>query len=513
MSFQRSPLSPHQANQQLHQPLAGHASSGSVSRKHSIVEMLLSPPPLPQDNHLALIDEFSLSRNTSVSSRALSVFQAGGAARNDWPDVILADLAESNKLVAINRTYSVQKAFETLISHNLTSLPVLCTADSSDLSNCLSFDYLDLNTYLLMIMNKIAISDLCVDDIPDEHGDPHALTPAQKHEKLHQLVAKAKKGEEVPVDFIVRLHPKTPFVRLKDGESLFRAVEAFGNGVHRVAIVDSANKITGILSQRRTIRFLWENARRFPSLEFLLNSSLQDLKIGSTAPITIQGDQPLIEALQKMFDERVSSLAVIDKNKSLVGNISIVDVKNVSSTKNSHLLFKPVTNFISYNLSQKGIERGQDQFPIFHVSQQSSLGRVIAKLVATESHRLWIVENRGSHLGSASGPPSTVEAALSNEGIQPESGRPGKLVGVVTLTDILGLFAQHKSGIKIDPQTARNHRRRSSTSTTRLSIESSHLPSVNTTSSTPSSQPHLQPNQDMFRKNYQSGQRESAFEQ
>lgn len=513
MSFQRSPLSPHQANQQLHQPLAGHGGSGSVSRKHSIVEMLLSPPPLPQDGHQTLIDEFSLSRNTSISSRALSVFQAGGGVCNDWPDVILADLAESNKLVAINRTYSVQKAFETLISNNLTSLPVLCTTDSTDLTNCLSFDYLDLNTYLLMIMNKISVSDLCVDEIPDDNGDPNSLTTQQKHEKLQLLVAKAKKGEEVPVDFIVRLHPKTPFVRLKDGESLFRAVEAFGNGVHRVAIVDSTNKITGILSQRRTIRFLWENARRFPSLEFLLNSTLQDLKIGSTLPITIQGDQPLIEALQKMFDERVSSLAVIDKNKSLVGNISIVDVKNVSSTKNSHLLFKPVTNFISYNLSQKGIERGQDQFPIFHVSQQSSLGRVIAKLVATESHRLWIVENRASHVGSISGPASTVEAALTSEGIQPDSGRPGKLVGVVTLTDILGLFAQHKSGVKIDPQTARNHRRRSSTSTTRLSIESSHLPSVASAASTPSSQPHLQPNQDMFRKTYQTGQRDGAFEQ
>ena len=32
------------------------------------------------------------------------------------------------------------------------------------------------------------------------------------------------------------------------------------------------------------------------------------------------------------------------------------------------LIFKPVTTFISYNLSQKGIEKGQDQFPIFHVN-------------------------------------------------------------------------------------------------------------------------------------------------
>lgn len=485
--------------------------------------MLSSPPPLPAENHQNPNDDFSLSRNTSISSRASSVLQLlAGPAFADWSDIILADLTESNKLISINCSYSVQKAFETLVSHNLTSLPVSCSSSPSELTNCLSFDYSDLNTYLLLIMNKIGASDLNLSEIADENGNPDFLTMEQKKEIFTNIINKAKKGEEVPVDFIVKLHPKTPILRVKESDSLLKAVEAFGNGVHRVAIIDHANKISGILSQRRTLKFFWENARRFPSLEFLLNSTLQDLKVGSTLPITIQGDQPLIEALQKMFDERVSSLAVIDKNKSLVGNISIVDVKNVSSTKNSHYLFKPVTNFISYNLSQKGIEKGQDQFPIFHVNQQSSLGRVIAKLVATQSHRLWIVENRVSQYGSvsgASGTPSTVEATLASDlsfsgnpsalpTMQPDSGRPGKLIGVVTLTDILGLFAQHRSGVKLDPQTARNHRRRSSTSTTRSSIESAQIPSSASSSIAPApTQPHqnLQPNHEMFRKNYQSG--------
>lgn len=505
-SFLRAPQLPTANHQQL------HSHHLSVSRKPSIVEMLSSPPPLPVDHQHNPNDDFSLSRNTSISSRASSILQQtmGGS---DWTDVLLADLAESNKLVCINSLYSIQKAFETLVAHDLTSLPVALSKTDYDLSNCLSFDCSDLNTYLLLVMNKINLNELSTGALFDDEGK--SLTNEQKQERLLQMISKAKKGEEVPVDFIVKLHPKNPLLKFKESDSLFRAVEAFGNGVHRVAITNNENRITGILSQRRMIRFFWENARRFPSLEFLLNSTLQDLKIGSTHPMTIFGDQPLIEALQKMFDERVSSLAVVDRNKFLVGNISIVDVKNVSSTKNSHYLFKPVTTFILYNLSQKGIEKGQDQYPIFHVSKQSSLNRVIAKLVATQSHRLWIVESRNSSVISTgnsgsgvAGAASTVDGLLSDSNPQ-DAGRVGKLMGVVTLTDILGLFAQHKSGVKIDPQSARKNRRRSSTSTTRSSFEgnATHSPATSSTApATPqtAASAQMQPNQDMFRKSYQN---------
>ena len=50
-------------------------------------------------------------------------------------------------------------------------------------------------------------------------------------------------------------------------------------------------------------------------------------------PITIYEDQMLIEALHKMFNERVSSLAVIDRSRTLIGNISIVDVKMLPAQK------------------------------------------------------------------------------------------------------------------------------------------------------------------------------------
>lgn len=533
-SFQRqNPGSPLQQHSPIHNINTG-GNSNSVSnqgnnhpqtpghhvpsRKPSIVEMLSSPPPLPNTPDQEDIHSFSLSRNTSVSSRASSIYGNvnGGTSKGsivgvDWAEIPLVELTESNKLISINSGFSVQKAFETLMEHNLTSVPVsLSKTDSTDLTNCLTFDYSDVNTYLLLIMNKINLNDLSI----GEGGDDDLSN--QQKDLIAKTINKAKRGEEVPVDFIVKLHPKNPFVKFSEQDTLYKAMESLGNGVHRVAITNmTGTKITGILSQRRLIKYMWENARRFPSLDFYINSTLQDLKIGSNNPITIYEDQLLIEALLKMFTERVTSLAVVDKTMALIGNISIVDVKNVTSSKNSHLLFKSVLGFIGYNLTQKGTEEGQDQFPIFHVNNQSSLGRVIAKLVATKSHRLWVVENRGSiHHGSVSSTsssnsnsnsksvtqspkasPSTIESTLNQlvstpsnvQNIPPggePGGLPGKLVGVVTLTDILGLFASSKSNKKIDPQFARNQRRRSSTSTTRSSFEGSSA------------------GQDLFRKSY-----------
>ena len=60
----------------------------------------------------------------------------------------------------------------------------------------------------------------------------------------------------------------------------------------------------------------------------------------------------LIEALHKMFNERVSSLAVIDRSRTLIETSRLLMLK-CYQLQNSHLLFKSVLNFISYNLSQR----------------------------------------------------------------------------------------------------------------------------------------------------------------
>jgi CBS domain-containing protein len=413
-----------------------------------------------------------ISRNPSNSSTS-SQFLNGASL--EWQDIKLSDLVEKNKLITIDSKISVEKAFETLVKNGLTSVPV--EEFPNDL-NCLTFDYTDLNAYLLLVLNKIKAENLKnIDYNPKD--------------EIPSLIKKAQRGDHVPVNFVIRLTNKNLFIKLTENDTLSTVVEILGTGVHRIAITND-NKLTGILSQRRLVKYLWDNARRFPSMEPLLSSSINSLHIGSPNPITIFGDQSLIEALMIMHNLKMSSLAVIDRNYHLLGNISVTDVRLVSTSSKSDLLYKSCLHFISVILNSRGLENGKDSFPIFHVTSKTSLGRAIAKLVATKSHRLWIVKPDSSnsssstpttpdsphmhHSHSHSSHHSTHHSHLHNHGhavLEDDIHASGKLVGVLSLTDILSLFARTLGKDHVEPNIARRQRRRSSSGVASIHTNSS----------------------------------------
>ncbi|KAG0680261.1 cell separation during budding [Pichia californica] len=412
-----------------------------------------------------------ISRNPSMSS---NFSQCLNGASLEWQDIKLGELVEKNKLIVIDSTISVERAFDTLVKNGLTSVPV--EEYENDL-NCLTFDYTDLNAYLLLVLNKIRPETLKNMDYTPKDDIP-------------KMIKKAQVGQQVPVSFVIRLTNKNPFIKLTEYDTLSTVVEILGTGVHRIAITND-NKLTGILSQRRLVKYLWDNARRFPSMEPLLSSSISSLHIGSTNPISIFGDQPLIEALMTMHDLKMSSLAVVDRNYHLLGNISVTDVRLVSTTSKSDLLYKTCLHFISVILNSRGLENGKDSFPIFHVTSHTSLGRAIAKMVATKSHRLWIVKPEASSSNSSTpstpdSPHSThLHSSHSHSGhlhshhphhstpLEDDTHATGKIVGVLSLTDILSLFAKTLGKAHVEPNMARKQRRRSSSGVASVSTSGS----------------------------------------
>lgn len=487
----------------------------ATSRHSSIVEMLSTPPHLPHHHHhhhhsqqqssdnsdtfptvnTAGSSHSSLSSLNSSSSNTIKEADTISLESQQmtpttsqclytvhsqkWQHIQLSQLVEENKLISIPGSMSVEEAFNTMIKYHLTSLPV--EQFPGDM-NCFTFDYNDLNSYLLLVLNKIQVNDKTVQQ-------------------------DCQNGKPVPVGEIVKLTPKNPFYKLSETENLSTVMGILGSGVHRVAITDVAmTQIKGVLSQRRLIKYLWDNARSFTNLEPLFNSSLQDLKIGvlnthakptsrQSRVISIQGDEPLIMALYKMHMDRISSIAVVDQQGNLIGNISVTDVKHVTRTSQYPLLHKTCRHFISVILNVRGLEMGKDSFPIFHVYPTSSLARTLAKLVATKSHRLWIVQPPESNNSSTtldtipvpnSSATTTSNTANNNASVtlspmmsaiddppSPHSSgttavasnlfekeyRTGKLIGVVSLTDILSLLARSQTEHKqVDPQSARRQR-------------------------------------------------------
>ena len=115
------------------------------------------------------------------------------------------------------------------------------------------------------------------------------------------------------------------------------------------------------------------------------------------------GDKPLAEALSLLLNEGVSSLAILDNSSNVIGNISVADVKLLTTSSSLPLLRNTCIHFISVILSTRGMYEGKDTFPVFHVTPMNTLATTVAKLVATKSHRLWVTEPVSP---SSSGPPT-----------------------------------------------------------------------------------------------------------
>jgi hypothetical protein len=104
-----------------------------------------------------------------------------------------------------------------------------------------------------------------------------------------ELAQRAREGKGIHLREIQDLSKKEPLTFLDEDSDLIRAIETFGKGVHRVVVRNEAtNEATGVLSQSRLIRFLWENGRSFPVLDQLYLQNLRDLKIGSNDVVAIK---------------------------------------------------------------------------------------------------------------------------------------------------------------------------------------------------------------------------------
>lgn len=228
-------------------------------------------------------------------------------------------------------------------------------------------------------------------------------------------------------------------------------------------------------------------------------------------------DRPLTDALLLMHNEGLTSVAVVDQGLNVVGNISTVDVRHLTNAASLPLLKSSCMHFISVILSERGMEHGRDSFPVFHVNPYSTLGHTVAKLVATKSHRMWVVESASPSPSAPATPllqpslPTGSQPASTTTGVgsppppsgnvivpppanatTPQSPQPnqtftttvipsglpgarlsGRLTGVVSMTDILNLFAKSSGLRPSDPSEQRARRRRSSSSSVRPSLDSS----------------------------------------
>lgn len=207
------------------------------------------------------------------------------------------------------------------------------------------------------------------------------------------------------------LSHKNPFYSVMLESPLSAAIELLSqdNGVHRLNVVDGDGRVRGILSQSDIVKFLLSKKALFPDL---MEKSLNDLKVGCGPVVSVLAENSVLDALEKMSANFISSVAVIESDGTLIGSISMADIRFVFQHGKYHRLWMTCSNFLSLALNQLGLEHsGNDRFPFFDAHLGSTLAAVLQKIVATKVHRIWVTNPENQHL-----------------------------IGLVSLTDVIGLF-------------------------------------------------------------------------
>ncbi|KAL2375512.1 hypothetical protein RJZ90_008050 [Blastomyces dermatitidis] len=393
-------------------------------------------PSLPQSAVQSLID------NPPSGNAADPAF-----AGRDWTQISIGELVTPSDLRFVEMDTGIEEATKVLID---SGIPVIMIREKpEDKAAIGTFDYADLNAYLLLVVGLVQ--------------------PSEEHVgAMRELAKKARDGKEIPLRDVKKLGLNVPITNLPPSASLMRAVEIFGGGIHRIIVTrEGTNEVVGIFSQWRLVKFLWENGQSFPVIDQLYPRSLAELKIGSQQVISINGDRPLSEALELMNSEGISSIAVVDNQLNVVGNISVVDVKSPASSGPS----TPSHSTVHIPLNSPPTVPAQPRSPSPPPSTP------LPSLGPTPNNNWNLPPPTATpHLGQPHNPapqppagppqlpyPPSISTSIPAASL-PSARLSGHLVGLVSLTDILNLYARASGLSPADPSIYRSQRRRSSSS-------------------------------------------------
>ncbi|KAI9555243.1 putative AMP-activated protein kise gamma (2) subunit [Daphnia sinensis] len=175
--------------------------------------------------------------------------------------------------------------------------------------------------------------------------------------------------------------------------SLFDAIYTLiSNRIHRLPVIDpQTGNVLYIVTHKRILRFLFLYLKDMPKPSFM-NKTLRELNIGTYDNVeTARPDTPIITALTKFVERRVSALPIVDAQGRLVDIYSKFDVINLAAEK--------TYNNLDITLTQANEHRNTWFEGVSKCHLDDPLGTVMEKIVRAEVHRLVVVDNEDHVIG------------------------------------------------------------------------------------------------------------------
>lgn len=223
----------------------------------------------------------------------------------DWRKIEVQDIVEPSEVRFVELDSSIEDTTKLLIRSGSPNV-VLVRESTRTHTVIQTFDYSDLNAYLLLVLGL-----------------------SQPDELAAKIADRARSGDVIPLrDVTDHLGIREEPAFLPHTATLSQAMEVLGGGHHRIVICkEGTSEAVGVLSQLRLVRFFWDNHANFAATEKLYSLTLKELELGAKEVLAINGDKPVADALRLMHAEGITSLPVLDAQGHVVGNISHVDVR------------------------------------------------------------------------------------------------------------------------------------------------------------------------------------------
>ena len=201
---------------------------------------------------------------------------------------------------------------------------------------------------------------------------------------------------------------KDPWKTVKSSDPLQRALNVLAK-YHHVA-VEKDGKLVNICSQMDVLRWFHSDPQRMGAAG---RKTLQGLHLHRKKVVCVRSSDLAIDAFYVLYRGGVSGAGVVDEEGKLAGCLAAADLKQVAENYDFTLLLKPVREFLG--------DDAQEPVVLHHFD---TLADVVAKMVTTHVHRVFIVGPGGYPIGVVS--TTDVLGILAREEPQEDAGDGGK---------------------------------------------------------------------------------------
>jgi len=290
------------------------------------------------------------------------------------------DIVPSNlDILSVSSGTTLGIALEKMRKRNVRSVPVLN-------ANGKFLNLLDMNDVVSFVLASVpAIEEEPIDSLAS-HGEKFRNTPV---DEVIEVVSKLDQGYP-------RIFP------LQLTSSLEEAVKLFYTGVHLAPVLSETEELVTLLTPFDVLIFIARNAYMFSNL---VSKTLEAAKAINSQVVEVEADMPLLKVLSTMYSEKVSAVPVVDKgNDKLIATFSASDLKALA--RPDGLFFSRLADLITPVHQILLLRRAHDRRLIavendqcLHpqtVRKTDTMDYALFKLIATHTHRLWVVDEDGT---------------------------------------------------------------------------------------------------------------------